>query len=73
MKSRTPWRESNSKMGAQDEYFWEYRVSDFRLQARRERNCDDRFFGTSSICGLGDRYCGAVSIADQGGWCLSTS
>jgi hypothetical protein len=60
------------KVGGKDERFRKYRISHFRLQARRERNCGGWFLGTFSIRGLGEGHFSALSIHCSGGWHLST-
>src|SRR6516165_6848591 len=60
-----------AKAGGQNERFRKYRISHFRLQARRERNRSGGFLGTFSIRGLGERHLGALSI-HSGGWHLGT-
>jgi hypothetical protein len=59
-------------MEEQNERFREHRISHFRLQTRRERNCGGRFSGTCSIRGFGDGDFDAISSHGHSGWCLST-
>jgi hypothetical protein len=55
-----------------NERFREYRISHFRLQTRRERNCGGGFIGTFSIRGLGEGDFSALSIHSHCGWRLSS-
>jgi hypothetical protein len=54
---------SEADVGGKNERLREYRISHFRLQTRRQRNCGVRFLATFSIRGLGG---GALSIRRHG-------
>ncbi len=47
-------RRKAANVGGKDERLWEHRISHFRFQTRRERNCCGRSLGTFFIRGLGD-------------------
>jgi hypothetical protein len=63
-------RANQKQAGGQNERFRKYRISHFRLQARRERNCRRGFLGT--FRGVGEGRFSALSIRCSGGWHLST-